>query len=150
MSATDDSGEVKVGPPGVKMGVMIKFAVASMAMVATPTSIFFLSHYGYLDCALSTSSATAIALLAAQCNVKLVVLLCRVLGFDSWRSRRESESSCLGDSCSGCSERGTPLALSLHPYCSSFWNHAIQYMVSHALSFSLSAGGRDFRHDGVQ
>lgn len=54
MSARDD-GEFRVGPPGIKMGVMLKFAFASMAMVATPTGVFFLSHARYLDCALLAS-----------------------------------------------------------------------------------------------
>lgn len=58
MSSTDDGNEIKVGPPGIRTGVVIKFAIASMAMVATPTSIFFLSQHGYLDCALPTSSST--------------------------------------------------------------------------------------------
>lgn len=51
-SARDDGDDVRVGPPGMKMSVMLKFALASMAMVSTPTGVFFLSHARYLDCAL--------------------------------------------------------------------------------------------------
>lgn len=51
MSARDD-GEPRVGPPAIKMGVVLKFAFASMAMVSTPTAVFFLSHARYLDCTL--------------------------------------------------------------------------------------------------
>ena len=51
MSAREN-GELRVGPPGIKMEVVLKFAFASMAMVSTPTAVFFLSHARYLDCAL--------------------------------------------------------------------------------------------------
>jgi hypothetical protein len=43
--------EPRVVGPQIRLSVVIKFALASMLMVTTPTLIFFASHYRYLDCA---------------------------------------------------------------------------------------------------
>jgi hypothetical protein len=50
MNAKVYSDEGSVGRPGVNMAVMLKFAFFSMAMVSTPTAVFFLSNARYLDC----------------------------------------------------------------------------------------------------
>ena len=44
----DEDGTV-VGP-SIRTWVVVKFMFFSALMVATPTAVFFLSHYRYLDC----------------------------------------------------------------------------------------------------
>jgi hypothetical protein len=47
--AIEEEDEGKVPGPTIQPLVVAKFMLVSALMVATPTSLFFLSMYGYLD-----------------------------------------------------------------------------------------------------
>lgn len=65
MSSTKPQDGVVAGPQ-ISTMVVVKFMFFSALMVATPTAVFFLSHYRYLDCALPRRSAVYLALIVAD------------------------------------------------------------------------------------